>query len=150
MKRRKSNNSVAAGCFSSFLSFNVTNSEFPRRLSSSSELISWRWCLQTYLLEEEDDSLDHLRPLLLQAEEGARRADEDLGLAVGDVVVEAAALHEPLHRVFVWRQVVVRPRELGDHLVPAGGTKWSFQFVKLIGKDHYHLHWPKKNKLVAS
>lgn len=53
------------------------------------------------LLEEEDDSLDHVGPLLLQAEEGARRADEDLGLAVGRVAVEAAALHEPAHRLLV-------------------------------------------------
>lgn len=53
------------------------------------------------LLEEEDDPLDHLSPLLLQAEQGARRADEDLGLSVGHVVVESTALQEPLDRVLV-------------------------------------------------
>lgn len=53
------------------------------------------------LLEEEDDPLDHLGPLLLQAEEGARRADEDLGLAVGHIVVKATALQEPGHRVLI-------------------------------------------------
>lgn len=53
------------------------------------------------LLEEEDDSLDHLGPLLLQAEQGVRRADEDLGLAVGHVVVNSTALQEPLHRVLI-------------------------------------------------
>lgn len=53
------------------------------------------------LLEEEDDPLDHLSPLLLQAEQGARRADKDLGLAVGHIVVESTALHEPLHRVLI-------------------------------------------------
>lgn len=53
------------------------------------------------LLEEEDDPLDHLGPLLLQAEQGARRADEDLGLAVGHVVVESAALQEPLDCVLI-------------------------------------------------
>lgn len=53
------------------------------------------------LLEEEDNSLDHLGPLLLQAEQGARRADEDLGLAVGHIVVKSTALQEPLHRVLI-------------------------------------------------
>lgn len=69
-----------------------------------------RW--DSDLLEEEDDSLDHLGPLLLQAEQGARRADEDLGLAVGHVVVKSTALQEPLHRVLIGAQVVIGPREL--------------------------------------
>lgn len=55
----------------------------------------------SHLLQEEDDPLDHFGSLLLQAEEGAWRSDEDLGLAVGHVVVESAPLQEPLHGVLV-------------------------------------------------
>lgn len=65
-----------------------------------------------HLLEEEDDPLDHFGPLLLQAEQGARRADEDFGFAVRHVVFKPAAMQQLLHGVFVRRQVVVRPGEL--------------------------------------
>lgn len=54
-----------------------------------------------YLLEEEDDSLDHFSSLLLQAEQGTRRPDEDFGFAVGHIVVKPAALQEFLHSIFV-------------------------------------------------
>lgn len=74
--------------------------------------LSGRFQSRSHLLEEEHDSLHHVRSLLLQAEERARRADEHLGFAVGHVVVEARALQELPHRVFVGRQVVVWPRKL--------------------------------------
>lgn len=79
--------------------------------------------IDTDLLKEEDYSPNHFVPLLLQAEECAWRADEHLGLAVGHVVLEAAALHQPLHCLFVRREVVIGPRELRDHLVPEG-VEW--------------------------
>lgn len=66
----------------------------------------------SHLLEEEDNSLDHFGSLLLQAEEGTWSADEDLGFAVGHVVVKSAPLQEPLHCIFVRWQVVVWPRKL--------------------------------------
>lgn len=66
----------------------------------------------SHLLEEEDNPLDHFHPLLLQAEERAWRADEDLGLAEGRIVVKATPLQELLHRLGVGWEVVVRPREL--------------------------------------
>ena len=68
-----------------------------------------RW---SHLLEEEDDPLDHFHPLLLQAEERTWSADEDLGFAVGRVVVESTPLHELLHGLFVGGQVMVWPRKL--------------------------------------
>lgn len=67
------------------------------RLRSSPTL-----CLpDSHLLQEEDDPLDHFGSLLLQAEEGTRHSDEDLGLAVGHVVVESTPLQEPLHGILV-------------------------------------------------
>lgn len=79
--------------------------------------------LQPHLLQEEDDPLHHVGPLLLQAEERAWRPDEDLGFAIGRVLAEAAAFQELLHGLFVRGQVVVWPRELGDHFVPAAETE---------------------------
>lgn len=96
--------------------------------------------IDTDLLKEEDYSPNHFVPLLLQAEECAWRADEHLGLAVGHVVLEAAALHQPLHCLFVRREVVIGPRELRDHLVPEG-AKWR--------QRGSNISWPK-NTLAPS
>lgn len=65
------------------------------------EIISYQERPDSHLLEEEDDPLDHFGSLLLQVEEGARCPDEDLGLAVGHIVVKSTPLQEPLHCVFV-------------------------------------------------
>lgn len=73
---------------------------------------------ELYLLQEEDDPHEHLGVQFLQGEESSRRADEDLGLAVSDVVLKAVTLDELLHSIFVRREVVVRPSEFRDHLVP--------------------------------
>ena len=91
--------------------------------------------IETDLLKEEDYSPNHFVPLLLKAEEGARRADEHLGLAVGHVVLEAAALHQPLHCLFVRRKVVIGPRELRDHLVPEG-AEWRQRGSNISGPQY--------------
>ena len=79
--------------------------------------------IDTDLLKEENDSPNHFGPLLLQAEEGAWRADEHLRLAVRHVLLEAAALQQLLYRLFFRWEVVIGPRELRDHLVPEG-VEW--------------------------
>lgn len=38
---------------------------------------------------------------LLQGEQSSRRADENLGLAISDIVLKSMALYELLHSVFV-------------------------------------------------
>lgn len=55
---------------------------------------------------------------LLQGEQGSRRADENLGLAVSNVMLKSMTLYELLHSVFVRREVMVWPSEFRDHLVP--------------------------------
>lgn len=77
----------------------------------------------SYLLEEEDDSLDHFGSLLLQAEEGTWCADEDLCFAIGHIMVKSTPLQEPLHCIFVWWQVMIWPCKLWDHLVSGGRRK---------------------------
>lgn len=80
---------------------------------------------RAHLLQEDDDPLEHLGALLLQAKKRARRAHKHFGLPVGHVVVKAAALQEPLDGLLVRGEVVVGPRELRDHFVPAG---WDVRF----------------------
>ena len=74
-------------------------------------------CLRLfYLLHEEYDARDVLVSLLLQGEECLRGADEDLGLAVLDVVFKAHVTNDGLYAV-VGRAMETGPRVLGDHLV---------------------------------
>lgn len=105
---------------------------------------------RTHLLQEEDDALHHLRPLLLQGEECARRADEDLRVPVRGIMLEATGPQQPHHGLTVRRQLVVWPGELRDHFVsgedreggvgrrcvwPPTGWKWLFaQCWQVISK----------------
>lgn len=57
--------------------------------------------MKLYLLQEEDDPDEHLGVQLLQGEQGPWRADEEFGLAIGHVVLEAVDLNELLHSVLV-------------------------------------------------
>lgn len=74
-----------------------------------------------HLLQEEHQDGDEGGPLLLQREEAARRAHEQLGVAVRHVVLEAVLVDDHLHRLSIGGHQVVRPSVLARHLVPVDG-----------------------------
>lgn len=90
------------------------------------------------LLQQNDDSRNHAAPLLLERKQRPRRADEDFGVAVFDVLCEALLVHQHADAVAVRAASVVRPRVLADHLVapqekvvtlPVGESSASHTYV---------------------
>lgn len=69
---------------------------------------------------------------LLQGEQSSRRADENLGLAISNVVLKSMTLYELLHSIFVRREVMVWPSEFRDHLVPEI-TRYDSQTTCYLG-----------------
>lgn len=57
--------------------------------------------MKLYLLQEEHDPHEHLGVELLQGEQRSRRADEDFGLPIGNVVLKSMTLNELLHSILV-------------------------------------------------
>ena len=75
----------------------------------------FRWGV--YLLECETDGGDACGSLLLQRKQGLGVSDEDLRLAVLNVVLETFFIYDHSHALLVGTTVKVGPRLGGDHLV---------------------------------
>lgn len=71
------------------------------------------------LLQEEHQDGDEGGSLLLQSEEGPRRSDEQLGVPVRHVVLEAMLGDDGLHGLSVRGHQVLRPGVLTSHFIPA-------------------------------
>ena len=78
---------------------------------------------RTHLLKEEHQDGNEHRPLLLQREEGPRRPDKQLAVAVSNVVLETMLLDDGGHGVPVRGHQVLWPGELARHLIPVDGGR---------------------------
>lgn len=85
---------------------------------------------------------------LLQSEEGLRRTQEDLGLAILDIVDKVLLLDEDLHPFLVRFAVEVGPRELGDHLVPEDHMRNSMLKV-FINQDIPLSYWFRRQMVTV-
>lgn len=87
--------------------------------------------LCSHLLQKEDNPLHHLGSLLLQAEDGTWCTDKHLCLAIGHIMLKAAPLEQTFHCLLIRGQVMVRPCELRDHLIPGSGRQGICAILKL-------------------